>query len=93
MTANNEVLNHYTGGIMDGVTWTPHDTNPVVDGSGDAQNWRGFIPDADGTVYVQTENGSGNLKLYVRQGMPVLCHVRLIRSTGLVGVTECFVFV
>ena len=90
---NEEQMDAYAGGMRDGVTWTPHDTNPVVDGNTRAQPWRGFIPDADGIVYIQTQNGSGNLKLYVRHGAFYPCHVRLIRDTGLVGVTECFVYV
>lgn len=93
MATNDAIVSNFIGPIRDGVTWTPHDTNPVVDGSGNAQPWRGFIPDADGTVYIQTSVGSGNLKLYVRGGIPVICDVRLIRATGLVGVTECFVYV
>lgn len=90
----NEVLaDGYIGPIRDGVSWTPHDTNPIVDGSGNAQPWRGLIADTDGILVVTTQGGGGNQTITVNRGMPLPIHVRKILSTGTSGVTTVFVYI
>jgi len=81
--ANADITLNNIGQMRDGVSWTPHDTNPIVDSNGEAQPWRGFIPDTDGTVTCQTQLGGAVDKLIpVKAGGIYPCDVRLIKATG-----------